>query len=68
MTELKTIVLEHLDKLDTETRQAYTALQNRMKVLEAQQAELEQNCLALSRLYNNLAPLIEGLNNIMQSK
>ena len=68
MTELKTIVLEHLDKLDIETRRAYTALQNRIKALEVQQAELEQNCLALSRLYNNLAPLIEGLSNIAQSK
>lgn len=66
-TELQTIVLDSLKRMEDQSEQRHNALRRALDSLTARQSESEKQLRHLSELYASLKPLIETINNAVRN-
>jgi len=67
MTELERHLLDGFEKLQRELSQSQEDQDKRLSNLESRQAEQAQNLEQLANLFNELEPLLQRLNDVLQS-
>ena len=67
-SELKTIILEQLKSLTEDRNQHYKTIRHDLEIISARQTESETQLARLSELYKHFLPLIDSINNIVNSK
>jgi len=67
-SELTTIVLEQLKSLAETNNQRHQKTRRDLEAISARQTESEKQLTRLSELYKHLQPLIDSINNTVNSK
>ena len=64
-TELETIALQCLERIETESRTARQSQDEKIRRLESKVTDFELQLMRLSGLFRRLEPLAENLNSIL---